>query len=488
MEARETDLSGNPTGSPLTCPWHSRRKLMAFKKTNRIIGAWRHLLFAITVSTSACGGGGGSNGNTPPSSSFPSAAGTLTLSATITGLTRANLILANGDDAILVPPNTTQVSFNVKLSAGTAYAVRVTRQPFGFEQACEVGANAKGTMATSDISVTVTCGRATSDVRTLAGDLVAGNADGPLNKAGLAMPQGLATDASGLTVYVADTNNSQIRKITASGVTTLAGSNSRYGHDDGTGVNALFYNPHGVAVDAAGNVYVADSANNMIRKVTPSGVVTTVAGSPTPGHRNDTGAKASFYDPWNLAVDGAGNLIVADTANSMIRKVTPAGVVTTVAGVAGVFSYNDGPAATATFDTPSAVAVDKAGNIYVADAKNNAVRKITPGGMVSTLAGGHEGSADGTGTQASFKSPYGISIDALGNLYVVDSFNNLIRRVTPAGVVTTIAGNLLRSSHTDGIGSDAGFSNPLCAAVNAFGEIFVCDGNMVRIVQPVLAR
>jgi len=458
----------------------------------------QRLLLACSFSTvlAACGGGGGSGSAAPvvpvtPPASGPSAS-TYTLGVTISGLTHDNLVLANGDDAILVLAGTIERSFNVKLASGTAYAVSVTRQPFGYEQACEVGANASGTMATADISVSVTCGLATADVKTLVGDLDPGNADGPLNKAGLSTPRGLVADASGLAVYVADTSNNQIRKITASGVTTLAGSNNHAGYADGTGVNALFYWPQGVAVDASGNVYVADTHNNMIRKVTPAGVVTTVAGSTTPGHSDGTGAQASFFGPWNLALDAAGNLIVADTGNSMIRKVTPAGVVTTVAGVAGVYSYFDGSAATATFNTPAAVAVDKAGNIYVIDAKNNAVRKITPGGMVSTLAGGHVvGSADGTGTQASFDSPYGISIDALGYLYVVDSFNNLIRRVrvTPAGgVVTTIAGNLLRSSHTDGRGSDAGFSNPYCAAVNAFGEIFVCDGNMVRIIEPVLAR
>ena len=436
----------------------------------------------------ACGGGGGGGGPpAPPPVTPPPAAAGHTLGGTLSGLTLDGLQLSNGSELISVAANATQFAFANPLASGTAYEVQVQRQPIGYQVACALGATAKGTMGAADISVPATCGRAAAYVHTLAGQLDRGYVDGPLGQAGFSMPHGLAVDASGLTVYVADTDNHQIRKITRDGVTSLAGSNTHYGYADGSGVNAMFHAPRGVAVDAAGNAYVADTDNNMIRKVSPTGVVTTLAGALVSGTSDGTGAAARFYAPWNLAIDPAGNLIVADTGNSLIRKVTPAGVVTTLAGSAGVYGHRDGPGATAIFNTAAAVAVDKAGNVYVADAYNHGVRKITPAGVVSTLAGGSEGHADGTGASASFSRPDGIGIDPAGNLYVVDTGNNLIRRVTPAGVVTTLAGNTLRKGQADGLGDSAGFDNPTCGAVNVYGEIFVCDGNMVRLIEPVLA-
>jgi streptogramin lyase len=186
-----------------------------------------------------------------------------------------------------------------------------------------------------------------------------------------------------------------------------------------------------VAVDGAGNVYVADTKNYRIRKITPTGVVSTLAGSGTPGFADDTGPKARFHTPYGVAIDGKGNVYVADTFNHRIRKITPAGVVSTLAG-SGTPGFADDTGPKARFHTPAGVAVDGAGNVYVADYINNRIRKITPAGVVSTLAGsGTKGSADDdTGPKAQFKEPFGVAVDGAGNVYVADYGNNRIRKIT----------------------------------------------------------
>jgi sugar lactone lactonase YvrE len=242
-------------------------------------------------------------------------------------------------------------------------------------------------------------------------------------------------------VFVADTGNNEIREITPAGVvTTLAGSTSA-GSGDGTGSAAGFNSPSGVAVDASGNVFVADSGNNKIRKITPAGIVTTLAGSGAYGSADGVGRSASFYGPVGVAVDASGNVYVADQTNNEIRKITPAGVVTTLAGSIAAGSA-DGTSSAASFNNPSGVAVDASSNVYVADTGNNEIREITPAGVVTTLAGsGAYGSADGTGSSASFNDPFGVAVDASGNVYVADIYNFEIRKITPAGVVSTVVGS-----------------------------------------------
>ena len=196
-------------------------------------------------------------------------------------------------------------------------------------------------------------------------------------------------------------------------------------------------------MDAAGNVYVADASNDTIRKITPAGVVTTLAGSPgQTGSADGTGSAARFYSPRGVAVDAAGNVYVADTFNDTIRKITPAGVVTTLAGTAGQSGSADGTGSAARFDDPDGVAVDGAGNVYVADSATTRSARSRPAGVVTTLAGtaGQAGSADGTGSAARFNDPDGVAVDAAGNVYVADTSNDTIRKITPAGVVTTLAG------------------------------------------------
>ena len=222
-------------------------------------------------------------------------------------------------------------------------------------------------------------------------------------------------------------------------VSTLAGSGAS-GFADGTGSTAQFNDPVGVAVDGAGNVYVADTYNHRIRKVSPAGVVTTLAGS-TQGFADGAGSAAQFNGPYGVAVDGAGNVYVADYYNSRIRKVTPAGVVTTLAGSSTQGSA-DGAGSAAQFSGPYGVALDGAGNVYVADLNNQRIRKVTPAGVVTTLAGSTQGFADGAGSAARFNGPTGVALDGAGNVYVADRENQRIRKVSLAApILTSISPN-----------------------------------------------
>ena len=233
-------------------------------------------------------------------------------------------------------------------------------------------------------------------------------------------------------MYVAEYYNHRIRKVTAAGVvTTLAGSGSR-GFSDGAGSAAMFRGPVDVAVDASGNVYVADYENHKIRKITAAGMVTTLAGS-VAGFADGTGTAAKFYSPSGVAVDASGNVYVADQGSHKIRKITPLGVVTTLAG--STAGFTDGTGTAAKFNEPSGVAIDASGNVYVADSYNNRIRKITSTGVVTTLAGGSasNGTADGTGSAARFGYPNGVAIDANGIMYVSDYMNDRIRKISIYG-------------------------------------------------------
>jgi sugar lactone lactonase YvrE len=316
---------------------------------------------------------------------------------------------------------------------------------------------------------------------TLAGSGGAGSTDATGTLASFNRPSGLAVDASG-NVYVADQFNNKIRKITPDGVvTTFAGRNNA-GRMDGTGAGAAFSSPTDVAIDPSGNIYVADASNNKIRKITPAAVVTTFAGTGQQGYFDATGTAAIFNSPTGVATDAAGNIYVADQGNSMIRKITPAGVVTTLAGNGGNGS-SDGTGTAASFYNPWGVATDAWGNIYVADTRNNKIRMITPTGVVSTLAGnGTAGFADGAGTTASFNFPLSVATDAAGNIYVADGGNNRIRKIAPGGVVTTLAGNGTAGA-VDGFNVNS-FNSPYGVATDAFGNIYVADrgNNTIRKV------
>ena len=262
-------------------------------------------------------------------------------------------------------------------------------------------------------------------------------------------------------------------------VSTIAGNGSP-GYVDGPGDVAQFYNPYYLAIDAQGNIFVSDNFNNRIRKISPQGIVTTFAGSgDIAGYADGPGNVAKFWSPYGLTIDSQGNLYVADAGNHRIRKITPQGVVSTFAG-SGTRGYADGSADVAQFNLPVDVSIDLSGNLYVADADNHKIRKISSQGVVTTLAGSSEGYTDGSGSTAQFNKPQGIKVDGLGNVYVTEFFNHSVRMIRPQGVVTTIAGNGTEG-FSDGIGSTARFSNPNGLTLDSYGDLYVADAGNNRI-------
>lgn len=319
----------------------------------------------------------------------------------------------------------------------------------------------------------------------LAGSGSPGFQDGNGASASFNSPGGVVVDHSG-NVYVADTGNNVIRMIDGSGnVTTFSGSSAGIaGLIDGPNLSAEFRGPTGIAIDSSGNLYIADSGNNAIRKIS-NGSVTTIAGSliGNSGFADGTGTDALFSNPMGIIVDASGNIYVADTGNNRIRKIvidplTGISTVTTIAGGATVGS-TDGAGSSARFNGPQGLVLDSSGNLYVADTGNNTIRAVNLAtGVVTTLAGsaGTSGFDDGTGSTAKFNGPTGLAIDGSGNIYVTDTGNKEIRKVTtPGGVVTTVSGNPGRNPG-DGDPSTAGFSAPGGITIDASGNIYIVDG------------
>jgi len=332
-----------------------------------------------------------------------------------------------------------------------------------------------------------------------------GCTDGANGNAQFSFPAGVAADSQG-NLYIADQFNCTIRKVTPVGtnwvVSTIAGTIAAFGLRDGANTSAWFNVPTGIAADPAGNLFVADTGNNAIRKVTPvtgttNWVVTTIAGNGSLGSHDGTKATARFNGPAGIAVDANSNVFVADQYNNGIRKITPVAgttnwVVATIAGQGpNTNGAADGTNTAAQFNNPTGVAVDNQGNLFVADQANNDIRKLTPSGtnwIVTTIAGRgpvKPGATDGTNT-AQFNSPAGVAVDTNGNVYVADQGNDTIRKLTPLGanwVSSTLGGQPRITGTNNGPGANALFNQPFSLAVDGKGSVFVADmdNNTIRI-------
>lgn len=351
----------------------------------------------------------------------------------------------------------------------------------------------EGTQLSGPSAVNATLSAGT--ITTVAGNGTAGYGGdgGPATNASLLYPYDAAVDTSG-NLYIADTSNSRIRRVDNSGtITTLAGNGTPgFSGDEGPATNASLYWPSSVAVDMEGNVYIADTWNNRVRKVGISGVITTVAGNGTSGYSGDGGpaTSASLSHPMGLAMDEDGDLYIGDTWNSRVRKVDASGMITTVAGngTAG-YAGDGGPATSGRLGDPWGVAVDASGNLYIADHSSHRVRKVDSSGTITTFAGngsyGYSGDG-GPASSASLYYPEGLAVDADGNLYIADTFNQRIRKVDVFGTITTVAGNGIYGFSGDGgPATEARLAYPVGLGFNSLGDLFVAVSNNNRIREIV---
>ncbi|MEO7692687.1 MAG: IPT/TIG domain-containing protein [Chryseolinea sp.] len=314
-------------------------------------------------------------------------------------------------------------------------------------------------------------------VSTVAGDGTFGTQDGSPAVANFTYPTSLII-APDNKIYVTETQGPSIRVIAPDGyVSTLTGKYT-YGYKDGPLAVAAFSSPFDLVMDQEKNIYVTDFYNFSIRKIGVDGMVSTLAGSLAEGSTDGTGAAAKFSNPAGLAIDKSGILYVADRGNHRIRKITPAGVVTTLAG--STIGFADGQGTAAKFNEPAGLTVDANGNVYVSDYKNNSIRKITPDGLVSTLAGtGVQGYADGKGSESKFYNPLGMTLASDGTLYVADSRNSSIRAISSDGNVSTFAGK--GEGFIDGAIDDARFKMPTDVVFSSDGTMYVVDQYNTRV-------
>ena len=322
-------------------------------------------------------------------------------------------------------------------------------------------------------------------ITTMAGNGTAGylGDGGAATAAELYNPLAVAVDVLG-NIYIADAGNQCIRKVSTGGIiTTIAGAGvGGFSGDGGPATNAVFNTPAGVAIDGTGNIYISDEYNARIRMIDVSGIINTIAGNGTFGFSGDGGpaAIAELYQPTGIALNAAGNIYIADQVNNRIREINSSGIITTISGTgAGGFSGDGGPATLAEVYTPAGLATDGAGNIYIADGNNDRVRKINSSGIINTIAGGGtSGYGDGgPATNAQFSHPHDIAFDAAGNVYIVDYYHNLIRKVNTSGIISTFAGNGIQGYSGDGgPATDAALNWPFGIAIDNAGNVFISDG------------
>jgi hypothetical protein len=422
----------------------------------------------------------------------------------------------NGSDTVTVSADGT-FSFPTALKPGSAYAIAIGTAPNG--EQCSI-LNASGSVSNADVTtITVSC--ESPALKLLAGRLGGpGNIDGLGGAARFSFPTDVAVDASGI-LYVADTYNATVRKIDASGlVTTLAGSPGHSGSSDGVGSAAQFNDPVGLAVDSTNTVYVSDSGADTVRRITPDGTVTTLAGTPySTGTLDGVAAAARFTNPSGIQVAPSGSLYVVD--QNRIRNISLTGDVSTIYTSATqlyaidivsptvVLATNIGlgigrnavdsidlssgiatPLASS-FGNPTGISMapsgtSAAGTVYVSDEFVGTVSAISSGNAVTVLAGNatQYGSVDGTGTAALLWAPTGLTIDSTGTIFLADSGNNEVRQITSAGVVTTIAGAAAFPGEVDDTGAAARFSYPGALLADASGNLYVGEGGAIRKVTP----
>jgi trimeric autotransporter adhesin len=323
---------------------------------------------------------------------------------------------------------------------------------------------------------------------TVAGDSTRGffGDGGAASATSLNYPQCVTFDTSG-NLYIADGDNHRVRKVTPSGIiSTVAGIGTwGYSGDGGAATAAKLNLPAGIAFDAFGNLYVSDFGDHCVRMVTPSGTISTVAGNGIGGYSGDGGAAtaAELDFPQGVAVDTMGNLYIADGGNNRVRKVTPSGIISTIAGDGTAGYAGDGGAATAAeLHTPWGITLDAMDNVYVADAGNYCVRKVTQSGAISRVAGGGVAYGDGVPATAAALNPVGLCFDTSGDLYIANGGFNNIRKVTPAGIISTVAGNGVDGFSGDGSAAIAAeLAEPISVSVDLSGNLYITDNNNHRV-------
>jgi mucin-19 len=324
-----------------------------------------------------------------------------------------------------------------------------------------------------------------SEVTTFAGSGTGTYVDGTGTNAGFNVPSSMCLDPSG-NMYVSDSVNRCVRRITPGGVVSLlAGSPGVSGFSDATGTNALFQYPVGICIDSSGILYVADQNNNRIRRITQAGVVSTFAGQATAGFSDATGTNAMFNFPFGITIDSNGNLYVCERFGNRVRSISPSGVVATVAGQTTA-GFSDATGTNAMFSGAYGICIDSSNNLYVADRGNNIVRRVTLAGVVSTIAGSTlaSGFSDATGTNARFNGLFDVKVDASNIIYATESLGNRVRRVTTTGVVTTLAGSGT-ATYSDGVGTNAWFNGPSGLVIDSIGNMYVSDqqGHRIRRIE-----